>query len=96
MDEAAEADLEAEASRLRADLADRNRDRVVRLARLSRRIFWLAVVLLAALAVAWIFGLLETATAGFRVLALGVVVSFGLAFLTGALSAAAERRGRPG
>lgn len=92
MGEAIEEDLEAEAARLRADLSDQTRGRATRLARLSRRLFWLAVLLLIVLACVWLFGLLTSATAGFRILALAVVVTFGLAFLTGALSAAAERR----
>lgn len=85
-------DLELEAAELRAAIAAHSRARAVRLARVSRLVFALGVVLLVVLVLVWVLGVVATSDAGFRVLALAVVVLLGLAFLTGALSAAAAKR----
>lgn len=89
-----ELEAEAEAAELATAFAAQSRERAVRLARVSRLAFGLGVAMLVLLVVVWVLGAVATSDSGFRLLALGVVVLVGLAFLTGALSAAAERRTR--
>lgn len=80
------------AAALAAELTAQTRRRAIRLARVSRLVFAVAAATAIGLVLLWVFGGVDTSEPGFRVLALGVVVLFALAFLTGALSAAALRR----
>lgn len=91
-EDASDEGVEAALAELRASISAQNRERAVRLAHASRLVFALGVVMSVILVLVWVMGALTTSEAGFRILALAVGVLFGLAFLTGALSAAVARR----
>lgn len=94
-DPGVETQARAAAEELRSALVAQARGRAIRLARASRLTFALGIASLVLLVLVWVLGAVGTSEAGFRLAALATVVLFGLAFLTGALSAAATRRSQP-